>query len=130
MLIADATQIRIADQKMITGLGFPGYILMETAGRLAAETALLRYQHLKSAMILCGPGNNGGDGLVMARYLHLAGWELKILFSHSPAGYVGDAAIALQSLNGSGIPVACFGEANWKCPTREPCSWMPCLERA
>jgi ADP-dependent NAD(P)H-hydrate dehydratase / NAD(P)H-hydrate epimerase len=105
MLLASAAQIREADRAMIEDLGYPGLLLMESAGRLAAERILSRFSHHR-IYILAGPGNNGGDGLVIARYLAAAGRAVQILLSHPAQNYKGDAASAWAALQGSGITVA------------------------
>lgn len=104
MLLASSQQIREADRIMIEDLGFPGLLLMETAGRKSAEAILERHADLDRVVILCGPGNNGGDGLVIARYLKLAGKTVELILSHPPERYGGDAAVNFAGLNGSGIP--------------------------
>lgn len=68
---------RAADAAVIGGLGVPGRVLMEIAGRGAAE-ALIRRWPAGDVGVLCGPGNNGGDGYVIARWLHLWGREVRI----------------------------------------------------
>jgi hydroxyethylthiazole kinase-like uncharacterized protein yjeF len=104
MLLASAAQIREADRVMIEDLGYPGLLLMESAGRLSAEQLLLRFP-AASFCILAGPGNNGGDGLVIARYLAAAGRSVQVLLSHPARQYKGDAALAWAALNGAGIAV-------------------------
>lgn len=91
--LANTAQIREADRIMIEENDFPGLLLMERAGRMAAELLLHHYPGHTCFLVLAGSGNNGGDGLVIARYLHLAGKEVRILFSHDPTRYVGDAAL-------------------------------------
>ena len=103
MLLSNSQQIREADQTMIGDLGFPGLILMETAGRRAAEEILKRFPDHDRVVILCGPGNNGGDGFVIARYLKLAGTQVELCLSHLPNRSKGDAGEALKALSGSGI---------------------------
>lgn len=92
-LLANSHQIRQADQIMIKSHQVPGILLMETAGRKATELLLRLYPTHMSFLVLAGPGNNGGDGLVMARYLHLAGKEVRVLYSHDPDTYQGDAQV-------------------------------------
>lgn len=105
MLLATGEQIRKADQIMIEELSFPGVILMEEAGRKAAEAILQRYGNFAEFVVLAGPGNNGGDGFVIARYLKRSGKQVRIIVSHSPENYKGDALVNLKTLDGSGIPV-------------------------
>ena len=61
-------------------LGLPGPALMENAGRAVADSIVRNYppDHARSAFVLVGPGNNGGDGLVVARHLHDAGYLVVI----------------------------------------------------
>ncbi len=92
-LLSNSHQIRQADQLMINNHQVPGILLMETAGRKATELLLELYPTQMSFLVLAGPGNNGGDGLVMARYLYLAGKEVRVLYSHDPDDYQGDAGI-------------------------------------
>jgi hydroxyethylthiazole kinase-like uncharacterized protein yjeF len=77
MKIVSAEQMREIDQECIR-LGKPTSLLMENAGKAVAETARDYLCEIKKQRILCliGPGNNGGDGLVAARYL--AGWGAKV----------------------------------------------------
>lgn len=71
MKIMTAEQMRRADEACIAG-GTPGNVLMERAGKAAAEETRAHLGTLEDQHILClvGAGNNGGDGLVVARYLH------------------------------------------------------------
>ncbi len=78
--VSTAEQVRALDERAIRDLGIPGPVLMENAGRLA--TAALLQHHGPAARrgvrILCGRGNNGGDGWVMARQLALAGLPVQV----------------------------------------------------
>jgi NAD(P)H-hydrate epimerase len=76
---------------------------MEEAARQATDRLLKLYPQQSSFLILAGPGNNGGDGLAMARMLHLAGKEVWVLCSHPTEKYKGDAQINFQIL--SHLPV-------------------------
>lgn len=110
MFLADSTQIREADRIQIEEKGFPGILLMESAGRQSATIILKRFPHQKNFLILAGPGNNGGDGLVIARYLHLAGKVVHVLLSHRPDRYKGDALINYQVLRQFPVPVGIFSK--------------------
>ena len=74
LLNADA--MRAADRATIRDWGVPGRVLMETAGREAARETLARWPEARTATVLVGTGNNGGDGLVVARVL--AGRGLRV----------------------------------------------------
>ena len=110
MLLAHTAQIREADRIQIEDRNLPGILLMEQAGRLSAEAILRRYPERRGALILAGPGNNGGDGLVIARYLHLAGWEVQVLLSHDPARYTGDALINYRIIAELPVPLLRYEE--------------------
>jgi NAD(P)H-hydrate epimerase len=111
MYIATSSQIRKADQLMIEEYQFPGLLLMETAGRKCAEFILEQYPNQSHCFILAGPGNNGGDGFVIARYLHQAGKNVEILLSHPPDKYQGDALINYNALQGADLPIVIWGQA-------------------
>ncbi len=67
---------RELDRRAIHEYGVPGIVLMENAGRGAAELLVRLNPERRRVLILCGPGNNGGDGFVMARHLQNAGIEV------------------------------------------------------
>jgi NAD(P)H-hydrate epimerase len=71
--------------------GVPGVELMENAGRAVAEAVRARHRP-GSAVVLCGPGNNGGDGFVAARHLAAAGWPLRLALLGDRTRLRGDAA--------------------------------------
>jgi ADP-dependent NAD(P)H-hydrate dehydratase / NAD(P)H-hydrate epimerase len=73
----DSAAVRDADRRAIDG-GIAGERLMETAGLLAAREILSAFPPGSAATVLVGPGNNGGDGMVVARHLALAGWEVRV----------------------------------------------------
>lgn len=67
--VLSATQMREADRRTIEELGLPGAVLMENAGTAVAEVIRARFPQAARLLILCGRGNNGGDGFVIARRL-------------------------------------------------------------
>ena len=88
------------DRMTIEEMGLPGIVLMENAGRGAAEIAMDMLEHKKarSTMVMCGSGNNGGDGYVVARYLLAWGHKVRIC-ALTPLDEVhGDAHIHLDVL--------------------------------
>lgn len=84
MRLYTAAQMRAADAAT-EAAGIPLVLLMEVAGRAVAEAALAEYPQLRRVLVVCGRGNNGGDGYVAARHLLLAGRQVRLLeLSSSP----------------------------------------------
>ncbi|BCA54997.1 Bifunctional NAD(P)H-hydrate repair enzyme Nnr [Nitrospira sp. KM1] len=81
MKLVSAEQMRELDHRTISEAGIPGTVLMERAGERVVEILLLRYGPLKGKVvtIFCGKGNNGGDGLVVARLLRRHHAQSKVL---------------------------------------------------
>ncbi|MEM6764037.1 MAG: NAD(P)H-hydrate dehydratase [Bacteroidota bacterium] len=104
MLLANTSQIRQADQLQIEAYQYPGILLMETAGRLTAERICERFPSHQPFILLIGPGNNGGDAWVIARILHLKGYAIHLICSHTPERYTGDAHIMYQIAETLNIP--------------------------
>ncbi len=86
--------------------GIPGLVLMENAGRGAAERLLLESADVTERFVfLCGPGNNGGDAFVAARHLHNRSRDVLLLATHSAADTRGDAAWARSVVERMGISI-------------------------
>ncbi|HEV8335496.1 MAG TPA: NAD(P)H-hydrate dehydratase [Candidatus Polarisedimenticolia bacterium] len=81
MKILDSRQTKSIDQRATRDYGIPGIVLMENAGLQIVDFLESRYDDLedRGILILCGKGNNGGDGLVAARHLHNRGYDLQVL---------------------------------------------------
>jgi len=87
-------QMSAADAATIAG-GTPGIVLMENAGAAVAREIFLRWRP-RPAAVLCGPGNNGGDGFVIARLLQESGWPVTVLHAPEPERLRGDAKLAFD----------------------------------
>jgi NAD(P)H-hydrate epimerase len=74
-------QVRRVDELAIHRYGITGLVLMENAGRNAAAIIDRAYGPSGRAVIFCGSGNNGGDGCVIARHLHNAGWSVRVVLA-------------------------------------------------
>jgi NAD(P)H-hydrate epimerase len=103
-------QARALDRKVIDDGGVPGVVLMENAGRGAAEL-LLRLGVTGTVLVCCGKGNNGGDGFVIARWLDNASVSVRVLLFARPEELAGDAAIMYRIIERSGPPIKIFGSA-------------------
>src|SRR5437868_15152892 len=91
-------------------LGIPSIILMENAGQRVVEVLLREYAPLdqQRIVVMCGKGNNGGDGMVVARQLHtrIRPAALHVVLLAAPEELKGDAAANFRMLEACGCPVA------------------------
>ncbi len=99
------SQVRDLDRRAIDAYGLPGVVLMENAGRGAAELLERLWPDSGPVAIACGRGNNGGDGFVIARHLELLGRTVRLLLAAEPEVIAGDAAVMLAVASRAGIPV-------------------------
>ncbi|MCJ7527741.1 MAG: bifunctional ADP-dependent NAD(P)H-hydrate dehydratase/NAD(P)H-hydrate epimerase, partial [Methyloceanibacter sp.] len=86
-----AEEMGQADRLAIAG-GVAGATLMENAGRAVAEEVARRFPDQETVVVLCGPGNNGGDGFVAARHLMQRGYAVRLGFDGDAARLPEDAA--------------------------------------
>jgi hydroxyethylthiazole kinase-like uncharacterized protein yjeF len=102
-------EMAAADRQTIAG-GTPGIVLMENAGAAVAEAALaLLGAEANRVAVLCGPGNNGGDGFIAARLLRAAGLRVEVGLLGSQTTLKGDAAEAARRFAG---PIGALEEAD------------------
>jgi NAD(P)H-hydrate epimerase len=87
--VLTVAQMTRADEVTIEG-GTPGHVLMARAGKAVAEAIMARWT-ARPVVVLCGPGNNGGDGLVIARCLIEEGWPVRVALLAELSAYQGDA---------------------------------------
>lgn len=112
-IILTRAQAREADRIAIEEYGIPGVVLMENAGRTAAEIIVRNFEESKSrkvktgpaVQIFCGPGNNGGDGYVIARHLANTGFNVCVILACERARVGGDAAVNLRIIEKMGIAI-------------------------
>jgi NAD(P)H-hydrate epimerase len=96
-------EARSLDERAIEELGLPTLVLMENAGRGAADLLAKRAARRARALILCGPGNNGGDGGVVARFLDAWGFPVRIVWFAHPDRFTADAALQHRVLDRAGL---------------------------
>jgi NAD(P)H-hydrate epimerase len=102
MLVLTREQVRELDRRAVAELGIPSIVLMENAGRSAAD-CLCQLGISGPVVICCGKGNNAGDGFVIARHLQLRGHPVRVLLFSDPDKLSGDAAINFQIVQKCGI---------------------------
>lgn len=100
-------QVREIDRQAMTDYGLPGTVLMENAGRGAAERLLALAPH-GGVVICCGRGNNGGDGFVIARHLDNRGIPVRVLLFGRPEELPSDAALHFRVISRAGLPIALY----------------------
>jgi len=107
-----STQIRNHDHHLITNIGIPSISLMEIAGRECARFIHENFT-ISSVTIYCGSGNNGGDGFVIARWLHIWGWKVKVVIVSPPktADSIANKAILPPEINCTDSPSEQFQSA-------------------
>jgi len=110
MLALTREEMREVDRRAIEDYGIPGVVLMENAGRGAAAEALKMLSHPGDSLvwILCGKGNNGGDGFVIARHLHNAGVNVQVALTlrvDECAAGSGAAATNFRIIQRMGLPL-------------------------
>src|SRR6266498_558707 len=107
MRVLNATQMRDADRRTIEEIGIPSLVLMEHAGRQAVAAMEAVYSDLldRQIAVLCGRGNNGGDGFVIARTLVHRGGDVAVFLIGRVADVRGDARINLEILGRLGVTV-------------------------
>jgi NAD(P)H-hydrate epimerase len=96
--ILTAAEMRACDRLTSERFGLPSLTLMENSGTAVADFALALYPAARRITVVCGKGNNGGDGFVAARKLHIVGRVVEVLLLADPAEVTGDARAMLERL--------------------------------
>jgi ADP-dependent NAD(P)H-hydrate dehydratase / NAD(P)H-hydrate epimerase len=111
MKILTADEMRAADRLTSDRFAVPSLELMENAGQAVARFVLRELPLCRRITVLCGKGNNGGDGMVSARWLAAAGCEVAVVLLGDPADVQGDAKAMLEKLPFA--PVSILSEADF-----------------
>lgn len=100
-----AEQVRELDRIAIEQFGFAGMTLMERAGSAAFNTLITHWPRAKRLAVVCGAGNNGGDGFVIARLADAAGLRVMVYLLGERGKLKGDALTAFERLEGSHVNI-------------------------
>jgi hydroxyethylthiazole kinase-like uncharacterized protein yjeF len=113
MLALSRARVREVDAVAMDEYSLPGIVLMENAGRNASEAIVRLFDSIsdQNVVVVVGPGNNGGDGLVIARYLELAGAKVRVVLASPPQRFRGDSLTNLEIIKRSGINQVCLAGA-------------------
>ncbi|MCL4780657.1 MAG: NAD(P)H-hydrate dehydratase [Gammaproteobacteria bacterium] len=104
-------QVRELDRRAIADGGIPGHELMTRAGQAAFRIARERWPDAQRWLVLCGAGNNAGDGFVVARLALAAGLDVSVVALSEPAKLSGDAATAWRDYQAAGGTTEAFSLA-------------------
>jgi NAD(P)H-hydrate epimerase len=104
--IYSVKSVRNIDRAAINDAGIGGYTLMTRAGQAAVDAALRKFPETKRWQVICGSGNNGGDGYVVARIAAERGIAISVLAMTPPESLSGDAATAYMDFAALGGAVA------------------------
>jgi ADP-dependent NAD(P)H-hydrate dehydratase / NAD(P)H-hydrate epimerase len=105
-----ATQVRELDRIAIADMGVSGVCLMERAGSAAFNLLQTKWPEARRIIVICGIGNNGGDGYVLARLAFLAGYDVTVLQLGDISKLKGDAKTVFDAMNEVGLSVQVFAE--------------------
>jgi NAD(P)H-hydrate epimerase len=107
MIVVTAAEMKALDEETIRGIGVPGVVLMENAGRAVVELVASLRSSLAatSVAVVAGPGANGGDGFVVARHLHERGAAVSVFLVGDAAKIGGDARVHFEAMRRSGIGI-------------------------
>ena len=104
MKVVTTQEMREIDRRTIEEFGIPGQVLMERAG-MAVASKIRELFAQKKTIVLVGGGNNGGDGIVVARELFNSGWHVKVLLFAKQNKLSPDCLSQFRSAKQAGVPV-------------------------
>ena len=105
MKVVTAAEMRQIDQDTIEGIGIPGIVLMETAGSAIVRAIERHYPTCQRIGIFAGKGNNGGDGIVIARQLAHLGRDVHLFLVSPEESFTGEAQINLEIATNLGLRI-------------------------
>lgn len=105
--------IRELDRIAIEEMGIPGFTLMMRAGTAAFQVLQQSWPHARRVAVLCGTGNNGGDGFVVARLAREAGLQSEVLLLGEASQLRADARRACEAMLKAGVQVSPFTPERW-----------------
>lgn len=105
MKVVTAAEMRNIDRETIERIGISGIVLMETAGREIVRAIERHYPTAQRISIFVGKGNNGGDGLVIARHLAHVGRDVSVLLVSPPESFTGEARTNLDIARNLGLSI-------------------------
>ena len=105
MKVVTAQEMRQIDQQAIEHIGIPGAVLMEHAGTAVVRAIRQHFPECQRIAVIVGKGNNGGDGLVVARQFAHAGQPVQIFLVSPPESFAGDALTNLQIAQNLNLPI-------------------------
>jgi len=106
-----AAQVRELDRIAIEEFSIPGITLMESAGDAAYQLMRSKWPEAERILVLCGPGNNGGDGYILARLAKADGLAVKLQQIGDHTKLAGDALLAAEKLFAGGLEPKVFSKA-------------------
>lgn len=112
MKAVTAKQMRLIDEATIKDFGIPAEVLMAYAGRVVANYILDEFPARSRIAVVCGSGNNGGDGFVVAYLLSNSGRAARIYFAGKEEKLTDTARMYYSLCKNAGVPIECFGEAD------------------
>jgi len=105
MRVLTASESRAFDRRAIEEIGLPGAVLMENAALAVVESIVSGLAEVDRVAVVCGPGNNGGDGLAVARHLVTRGYEVEVALERFGRDPSSDCAAQLEICRRIGIEV-------------------------
>jgi hydroxyethylthiazole kinase-like uncharacterized protein yjeF len=114
MRVATAAQIAEIDRRAIKEFGVSWAALMDRAGQAVATAAIsmLSARNSPLVVVVCGKGNNGGDGLVAAHYLHREGIRVEVILASPESEFSGEARRVLETARQAAVPVRSISEGD------------------